>query len=695
MNNILQNSTQYSPKSWWQKLLSNPIRLGGMVVFALVILTFAHRIEELSYRAYIQDQRLNAALDLSELRSFAETRIYAPVLKVNELAAVIGENPEIGQTQFSLLASEFLRSSEAVLNVALAPDQIVTMVYPRKENQAAIGFDYRTNADQYPAVQEAIRKGEITLNGPVDLVQGGRGLIVRKPVYVVSPERTLELWGIAAIVIDYESFLADIGLAKIDDKMDIVIYDAAADDPQSALLGSRDVLSKNPILLDFTFPFGEWKLAAAPDGGWPVRKPGYTKRWVVRIIAILSALVIIHFVTRLADNRRIAERQLSHGIETLDHGFVMFDPDGRLVLFNQNYKDMHAGSELIENGVSYEKIVWASIHRGRVPEAVGQEEEWFNNWMRQIKQGGANAEQTLSDGRVINTYDRLVDDGSIVGLRIDISDLKNAQHAAEAANQAKTDFMGNLSHELRTPLTVILGHAKLAQNTHMLPAARKLERLLSEDAALKSTAGPLIQDLYAQMAQMMVKLETSGTHLLNLINEILDFAKIDSGTLSIEPTCVTVDSLIEAVGDQMRPMIIGKGLGFKASGCSGMVNVDPTRIKQVLFNLVGNASKFTTSGTITLNARRVGETYEFHVTDTGIGIPAQEINRVFEAFHQVDSSATRKFGGTGLGLAISNDITKAHGGTLRASSTEGEGSTFVLTLPAADEESCTEGKTSA
>jgi signal transduction histidine kinase len=671
-----KSASQTKPSTFWR----NVIRVIGLVAFIMFVLVFGNRIENLSYQAYLQNQKLNATLDLNKVRTSIEAHIFDSVLHINEMATVIGQNPDLTEAEFNNVAIDFLKAHGDIINIAAAPDQIVTMVFPRLGNEAVLGLNYRNNAAQYPMVLKAIQTGEVLITGPVNLVQGGRGLILRKPVYTHEVGSHENLWGIISVVLDYDIFVEQLGIRQIEERFDVLIHETAADGSMVTLLGDPALLSNDPLEMDFNFPFGDWKLAATIDGGWPTYRPGIVGRWATRITATGIAVLALFWLMRMSDVRRTAEQQLSNGIKALDHGFVMFDPDGKLVKHNEKYERMHNSSNPFRKGIRYQEMIRTALSDGLVPEALGREEEWLKEWSDKMRHGGSDAEQIMPDGRIIKTTDRLMEDGSVVGLRIDVSDLKEAQKAAEAANQAKNDFMGNLSHELRTPLTVILGHARLAQNVRMLPSARALDKALKALPETRSTVTPLLDEVYGQVSAMMQRLERSGDHLLTLISEILDFAKSDSGSLSVNPENVTLESIVEPVVDQMRPMIEEKGLIFHVTNCGGQIYADRKRIQQVLINLLSNASKFTRSGAISLDVKTRGDCLEFRVSDTGIGIPEDQIPLVFAAFHQVDSSQTRHFSGTGLGLAISLDIAKGHGGTLKATSVEGTGSIFTMSL---------------
>jgi signal transduction histidine kinase len=237
--------------------------------------------------------------------------------------------------------------------------------------------------------------------------------------------------------------------------------------------------------------------------------------------------------------------------------------------------------------------------------------------------------------------------------------LRVAKEAAEEADRTKSGFLAMVSHELRTPLTTIIGYS---------------EMLLEQAAA----------DNLPQYTADLTQVHSAGQHLLALINDILDFSKIEAGKLEIAKEAyapaslvrdlmVPVEQLAKKNNNKLEvdcPDDLGKGVG------------DPTRIRQCILNLVGNACKFTKEGVVKVSARREGDVLKVAVTDTGIGMSPEQVGRLFQAFTQVDSSAGRKYGGTGLGLAISQKLSTAMGGAITVHSELGKGSTFTMTLKA-------------
>ncbi|SEM91068.1 hypothetical protein SAMN05216227_100488 [Pseudorhodobacter antarcticus] len=363
-------------------------------------------------------------------------------------------------------------------------------------------------------------------------------------------------------------------------------------------------------------------------------------------------------------------------IEAIPDGFVLFDRNEQLLTCNQRFREIYPESaHLMQPGATYESILRAGLDAGSFIDAIGCENEWLDARIGNPLDGPEEREQELAGGRWLRVLEQPTPDGGRVGLRVDITHqkeqqaaLETARKAAEAANRAKSAFLANMSHEIRTPMNGVVGMAELLCDTN-----------LNEE-----------QRLFADT------IRSSGEALLVIINDILDYSKIEAERLTLHPELFDLERIIHEVAMLLQPRARERGLDL-------MIDFDlflPTRfvgdagrLRQVLTNLIGNAVKFTEKGHVLV--RIVGletdpgqQALHISVEDTGIGIPADQLDHVFGEFNQVESEADRKFEGTGLGLAISKSLIERMGGSVWVDSEFGKGSCFGfrITLPVAEDQ---------
>ncbi len=249
-------------------------------------------------------------------------------------------------------------------------------------------------------------------------------------------------------------------------------------------------------------------------------------------------------------------------------------------------------------------------------------------------------------------------------LRQRTAEAEAAREAAEAANRAKSAFLANMSHELRTPLSAVIGYTELLEEE-------------GEDEVILNDLG---------------KIKGNAKHLLSLINDVLDLSKIEANKMELFAETIELEPLLQEVTATVETLVRTKAntLTLDCGEGLGAMRTDAVKLRQCLFNLLGNACKFTENGRITLRVRRDREWLSFAVEDTGIGMSPEQLQRLFQRFTQADESTTRKFGGTGLGLALTRAFARLLGGDVTVTSTEGRGTCFDLRVPAEAPEGATQ-----
>lgn len=387
-----------------------------------------------------------------------------------------------------------------------------------------------------------------------------------------------------------------------------------------------------------------------------------------------------------------AELRLMDAIENISEAFVLWDPDNRLVLCNSKYQQFHSLPPAVcVPGTPYEDVV-RSAREPAIRKRIGLKGE---------NSEGGSFEVQLADRRWLQINERRTKDGGFVSVGTDITALKlqeerlrmserelmmtvrdlqkerlladqQAQRLAdladkyarektraEAANRSKSEFLANMSHELRTPLNAVIGFSEVM---------------------LAQMFGPMGSEKYAEYARDIHK---SGQFLLDVINDILDMSKIEAGRMQLECDTLELNAVLDEVMRLVGPRAFEGGISIEREVASGLsLWADRRAVKQVLINLLSNAVKFTPEGgRIVVSAGRHAGFVTITIRDTGIGIPARDIEKLGRPFEQVENQLTKSKGGSGLGLAISRSFVELHGGTLTIRSVAGQGTEVTVTFP--------------
>ncbi len=373
-------------------------------------------------------------------------------------------------------------------------------------------------------------------------------------------------------------------------------------------------------------------------------------------------------------------------LDNMSDGVSLFDKDYVWQFTNRNHIQRHEyPPELLVPGVTGWDRIRYQVRRGEFGPVPAEDVERRVSEIAALirRPEGASFERRTVSGRYVHFTYKTLDDGSSLGVYRDITELREREEAlaaaketaeqaraeAEAANSAKSTFLATMSHEIRTPMNGVLGMIEV------------LER----------------QGLSLAQQHTVATMRQSAQALLRIIDDVLDFSKIEAGKLNLEQTTFSLSALMDQVRQTFLPLAEAKGLSVTSlvdPGSHDALIGDPTRVRQILFNLVGNALKFTERGGIVLRASTAplgGERTRVTlvVQDTGVGLSEEERSRLFRPFSQADSSTTRRFGGTGLGLSIVRRLAELMAGSVTVESEAGRGSTFTveLTLVAAADDS--------
>ncbi|MEM1068386.1 MAG: ATP-binding protein [Planctomycetota bacterium] len=358
-------------------------------------------------------------------------------------------------------------------------------------------------------------------------------------------------------------------------------------------------------------------------------------------------------------------QHVQDALDTLSVGLVLLNGDHRVLFGNREFSHSvgRSAAELMGSGLS--ELNWEMVAEGQSADA-----EHVLPWIEATRNGHTVDDCILHltvDGerRTFSVNCSKVGQG-LMAIFDDITLLEQAREAAMAASESKSAFLANMSHEIRTPLNAVLGFTDV------------LRRGLVTDTD--------------ESVDHLNMIHRSGKHLLELINDILDLSKIEAGKMEVESIDTRVDQILLDTSDVLAVKARDRDLSLNVEFQTPMPRLmksDPTRLKQIVTNLVGNAIKFTQKGSVTISAGvealpEGAQAVRIDIVDTGIGMTPEQQQRIFESFAQADQTTTRKFGGTGLGLSISRRLTEALGGSLTVSSQPGHGSTFSVLHPIED-----------
>ena len=542
---------------------------------------------------------------------------------------------------------------------------VVRWVEDRRGRTDAVDFDIKTRPERMVQLQALQHRHEAGSSGPLTLFHGPKGFIYDIPLLSLQEETA----GFLHAVFDYRRLIALLSRQTgsdshirltVDGTIVFGDLDAGSDD----LTGSarRDILGEN------------WRLQVVAP---PLTDSRALTWWGLVIATLLMgaaalAAAALHYRAEGAiktEHARIARQRLQDAIDALDTPFAYYDRNDRLRIWNRAFIDLNFKiGERICEGLSYRKLLEMIIDSGQSADSLDNPAQYRIDRLAMHRQSNFAVERQLTNGRWVISREQRTSDGGVAALWNDITELKTRQfelererNRAEAANRAKSDFLANMSHELRTPLNAVIGYADIMTD--------------GSDAEISSRFRGFARDIMA-----------SGRHLLELINDLLDSAKIEAGQMTLSNQTLPLLSelrdtiaLIVPLGEQRDVTI---ELRPDPASMTAAITADPRAFRQIVLNLLSNAVKFSPAGsTVTLAIEARDADMALSVLDRGPGIAPEDLERVFERFVQAGDSEAAVTDGTGIGLPLSRALAELLGGRLELESRPDRGTTAILTLP--------------
>ena len=659
----------------WPWILGSTVAgvVGALSVLALM------SIVDASIRARAKGEEVEETTRVaSSLSAAIERELTGSILLQRGLAAALSANPNMSDGEFAAFGAELLIGVRGVRSIGFSRGTVIAGVFPREGNESALGADYRSLPDQWPAIERAILTRSSVLAGPTTLIQGGGALIGRTPVFASPPggvPGSGSFVGVVSVLIDVNGVFAVLGIQQLRATYDLALRGVDGLGANGAVfLGDPRLFGAGSVVLDVTLPGGLWQLALSPRAESRPYVPYFNAaRWAwfaaSALAGLLAFLAVHHLAHRRAARLQVEDREkrLRDFAESSADWFWETDPDYRIVWTSL--------PDTQEFGISAEKLA------GHTCWEIAGEDLSLPRW-QELKEDLDNRrafrgfefelETTLGRRQLrVNGVPVTGHRGEFIGYRGSATDvteerdsrarLADALHQAEVASLARSAFLAQMSHELRTPLNAIIGFAEMISS-----------ETLGRDAT----------DRYRAYA---VDILTSGRHLLSLVNDLLDIARIDAGAFSIEVQAVDVRPLLEKAIHMIVPSAQTAGLAVVLDAPPGPCRalLDPRALIQILMNLLSNAVKFTpVGGRVVVSLRADTGSLVLAVKDTGIGMKAELAEQVLHPFARTDDPFVRARGGTGLGLSICSGLMRLHGGTLEIVSRVNEGTTVFCRFPA-------------
>lgn len=573
---------------------------------------------------YLQNEKAELRAEMRDVADSMRGKIESEVNQVVLLARALGLAIEIepeafDQQRLSTIANKLTDSKTSVINIGVAPDLIVKYVYPMEENASVIGLDYRQNSAQYAAARQAFLSNEPVLVGPLNLIQGGEGFILRSSIETnETADPSARKWGIISVVLDKVKFVEAIhgnhsdtiaphalAIRRVSDR-------SGSDLAYDAITGDQAIFEGDAVVLDVPVPSGQWQIAVQPPQGWPVMSQKFLRNLVFFGVAFAAIIALFVLIATLRSKRKLAEVRMRNALEACDQGFALYDPQDRLTLCNSRYmSDNNISPEMVARKPTFENLLRIAIAENRLTDEAVKDEAWIEERLKLRRKPSAVQHARYPGGRWLKVFTKRMDDGCLIVFTMDVTEIILAKEAAEVSEVAKTRFMDAVSHELKTPLSILLGYNAFLENPTHLKSVAALEGQACSEELERMNA------ITAEVRSHAQRISAAGGHLHALINKLLEFTQKTKDEFSGDGKDFRAGQIVGPIAERFRSEAAGKGLEFSVIVEETNIHADPVYVDRSLSRMIENAIQTTDKGAIKVTVHPEGDNVLIKVRDTG------------------------------------------------------------------------------
>lgn len=645
-------------------------------LFVCLLLPTAYGLR--AYRDTFVQQDQRATLELgNRLRVLLESEVNNEAFLATSVEFyIVAREGNLDSTEIQKILALVFERGRHFRNIGIAPDNRIAWVFPVVGNEAAIGLNYPDMPEQWPAIQQIMATGEGRMSGPLELVQGGQGLIYRSPIFINDT-----YWGLLSTVIDADS-LFDLLLSTSGELAPVLALRHMGEDgvPGKVFFGIPENFEQPLALLPVRVPGAQWQMAVNSPAYSPIRLGWYrafATLFVLFVAIMLGLLLRLIWQRNLLDQLdsqvkvRTAELRQSHDLmdsvfyAASSFAIIATDAEGIITVFNKGAERML--------GYQAQEIVGKQrpgcfLLAEEVRKRAHQMATELGRPLKGDEVFTLRAQQGIEEVLLMHYKCR---DGHVIPVQVVLSMIKSpageiqgylgiAEDISERLRNEtlKNQFISTVSHELRTPLTAISGAISLVKSGVVGPVPDTLQ--------------PMLGIAYS-----------NSQRLAQLVNDLLDVEKLMAGRMTLYPARHSVAELIRATVANVQGMADQQQVGLViALAGEAYIHVDASRFQQVLTNLLSNAIKFSpVNGRVEIDMAPSAASVRITVSDQGPGIPPSFYSHIFERFAQADAGDNRQQAGTGLGLAISKELTEQMNGHIGFQPGLSCGSCFWVEFP--------------